>query len=262
LITLTSDFGYNDPFVGMMKGVILRINPRAAIADLTHGITPHDVREAAMAIGESHVYFPPGTVHVVVVDPGVGSGRRRMLLEAAGQFFVGPDNGVFTTVIARHKEDAPVRSITASHLFLKSPGRTFEGRDVFAPVAAWLSMGTPPGELGEPVSDYVMLSIPAPRTVEDRIEGEVVRIDRFGNAITNISGEDINAFQGGGRALETRIKGRVADMFQYYSEPGAGAPGVGAIINSSGHLEIFMFMGSAAGELGLKPGEPVVITSK
>jgi S-adenosylmethionine hydrolase len=259
LITLTTDFGYRDPFVGMMKGVILGINPEAVITDITHGISAHDVREAALVIGGAHGYFPPETVHVVVVDPGVGSARRPVLVEAGGQFFVGPDNGVFTVVVEEHGKGARVIHITREDLFIRSPGRTFDGRDVFAPVAAWLSRGESPDELGMPVEDYVALAIPKPVAGEASIEGEVIHIDRFGNAITNIRGGDLRALTGDPSALRVRVWGREADIVGFYSEGSGTGGALHALINSGGLLEIFVFMGNASRELGIGVGERVAV---
>jgi S-adenosylmethionine hydrolase len=257
LITLTTDFGYADPFVGMMKGVILGINPSAAITDITHGIRAQDVREAALAIGEAHRYFPPETIHVVVVDPGVGSRRRPILVEAGGHIFVGPDNGVFTPVMEEYGEGARVLHITREDLFIRSPGRTFDGRDVFAPVAAWLSRGESPGGLGARITDYAVLEIPRPIILEGEIEGEVIHIDRFGNAITNIRHSDLETLSGGHPDLSAQFGDREADIVGFYAEGAEREPH--ALINSSGLLEIFAFMGSASEEFGLEIGDKVTL---
>lgn len=249
MITLTTDFGYRDPFVGVMKGVILGIAPEARIIDITHGISPHDVMEAALTIGESYGYFPGGSIHVVVVDPGVGSGRKPIVVEAGESLFIGPDNGVFSEVYRLNKERA-VYHITASHYFLRSPGSTFHGRDVFAPVAAWLSRGTKVENIGKPIEDYASLDIPAPYLKDDILHGEAIHIDRFGNVITNIMASDIKD-----GPFAVNIKDGTLDIRDYYEEAGDGRPH--ALINSSGRLEIFVYKGNAAEILNIKRGEAV-----
>lgn len=256
LITLSTDFGTRDPFAGQMKGVILSVNPRAVITDLTHGIPRHDVREAARVIGESHRYFPEGTVHVVVVDPGVGSARRPIIIRAGGHFFVGPDNGVFTLVIRDHPNFEAIH-ITAENCFLKSPaGGTFHGRDVFAPVAAWLSKGHKPEKFGNPAQDIATIDIPSPLVKDDMVSGEVSHIDAFGNCISNIRAEDMEGIRKGGK-LHVRIKGQALDILRHYSEAADDRPR--AVINSDGYVEIFICRGSAARALGVSGGEKVEV---
>jgi S-adenosylmethionine hydrolase len=258
LITLTTDFGYRDPFVGVIKGVILGINPWARIVDITHGISPHNIVEAAFAIEESYGYFPSGTIHVVVVDPGVGSERRPIAVSANRHTFVGPDNGVFSLIYdSPRTETFHVIHITAKHYFLKSRGGTFHGRDVFAPAAASLSKGLDMSRLGEPITDFVRLPVPRPSVGKGRVDGEVIHMDGFGNAITNIRVEDMEPM---GRAgLKVLIKGVELDIKDYYAQGGDGKPHT--VINSNGMLEIFIYMGSAATEMGLKTGERVAVTS-
>src|SRR5271157_3055772 len=179
IITLTTDFGYKDPFVAQMKGVILSINPDVTIVDITHLIHPQDIDEAAYIIGSSFSYFPSGTIHVVVVDPGVGSERKALILEAGGHYFIGPDNGVFSHIL---KRPFSLHRITEEKYMLSKASPTFQGRELFAPVAASLSTGLEPGEFGSPVEDFVVLSIPLPRVGRSAISGEVIYIDSFGNA--------------------------------------------------------------------------------
>ncbi|GAB4390320.1 MAG: SAM-dependent chlorinase/fluorinase [Thermodesulfovibrionales bacterium] len=256
LITLTTDFGHKDPFVGEMKGVILSINPLARVVDITHGVGPHDVAEAALVIGDSHGYFPRATVHVVVVDPGVGSGRRPILAEADGHFFVGPDNGVFTEVLRAAGARPRLWHIREERYFLRKGGPTFHGRDVFAPVAAWLSRGTAPEDFGPEVRQWAEIHLPVPEASEDGVSGEVALIDRFGNAITNIREKDLGRLQGGG-PVRVLVKGRELSLKGFYSEAGDREPH--ALVNSNGRLEVFVYMGSAAAELDIKRGDKVFV---
>lgn len=253
-VTLTTDFGYTDPFVGMMKGVILGINPSASIIDITHGITPQSVMEAALVIGESYRYFPEGTIHVVVVDPGVGSGRRPILASAGGHFFVGPDNGVFTAVFGASPK---VIHLTEERYFLRPGGSTFHGRDVFAPVAAWLSTGLKMEKFGRPVTDYVTLPLPSPRVGKDGVTGEVIHIDRFGNAITNIREREIEPILRKTPTPRVVVDRWEMDIRRFYSDAADNKPH--ALINSSGYLEIFIYKESAARELDLAVGEAVSV---
>ncbi len=257
MITLTTDFGYKDPFVGMMKGVILSINPDVQIVDITHGISPYNIMEAAVVIGESYKYFPPKSIHVVVVDPGVGSARRPILIETAEHIFVGPDNGVFTEIFNSYSS-FQVLHITADYYFLHKQSSTFHGRDVFAPVAAWLSRGIRAINFGEPITDYVKLELPVPSIESNRISGEVIFLDRFGNAITNIKAEHLQATLQKD-TLRVLVKDRHIDIKSHYSEADDNEPH--ALINSSGHLEIFVYMRSASETLGINVGDPVSVTA-
>src|SRR5271170_4718733 len=183
-ITLTTDFGTSDHFAGTMKGVILAISPRARIVDITHEIAPQDVNEAAFVIAQAWRYFPKGSIHVVVVDPGVGSSRRPILCEAEGQFFIAPDNGVLSMIYdsSRHK----VRVISNGQLFRKKVSKTFHGRDVFAPAAAHLSKGLAPARFGKVIQDSVRSFLLKPtRLSRHDWSGTVLKTDRFGNLITN-----------------------------------------------------------------------------
>lgn len=259
IITLMTDFGYRDVFVGAMKGVIYGIEPGARVVDVSHGITRHRVKEAALRLHECFGYFPRGTVHVVVVDPGVGSPRRPILVECDGHLFVGPDNGVFTKVIESSRETVSVRHITASHYFIRPRGNTFHGRDVFAPVAAWLSKGTRIDSLGDPIEDFVRIELPEPRVEGGQATGEVIYSDGFGNAVTNITSGDIEMVREArpGAPLRVLIKGGQTDMKDYFEQGDDRRPH--GIINSSGYLEIFLYQGDVTGFLKLKPGEPVSV---
>src|SRR5271166_4685381 len=189
IITLTTDFGTSDHFVGTMKGVILGLQPLAQIVDITHEIQPFEVVQGAFVIAQAYSYFPKGSIHVVVIDPGVGSTRRPILAEMAGQYFVAPDNGVLSMVFSR--ELAKVRHITNEKFFLKPLSRTFHGRDVFAPVAASLAKGVPAGRFGKPIDDYLRLSLEKPNRTGKRVwTGTVLKVDRFGNLVTNFHIDD------------------------------------------------------------------------
>jgi len=259
MITLMTDFGYKDIFAGAMKGVILSINPDARIVDITHGITSHSVKEAAFRLGEYFRYFPMRTIHIVVVDPGVGSGRRPIFVECDGHYFIGPDNGVFTRVIGATRETLQARHITASHYFIPPKGNTFQGRDVFAPVAAWVSKGTRIDSLGELIEDYKLIDFPVPAVEGSQVNGEVIYTDSFGNAVTNITVEDIEKIKAArpGGSLRVLLKGGQTDIKDYFEQGNDRRPH--GLMNSSGHLELFIYMGNAEEFLKLKPGEQVSV---
>jgi S-adenosyl-L-methionine hydrolase (adenosine-forming) len=250
VITLTTDFGLNDHFAGTMKGVILDIAPKARIVDITHGITPFNIAEAAFEIRNSWVYFPPGTIHVVVVDPGVGTARRPILAECSKQFFIGPDNGVFSLAWFR---DHTVREITNPEFMEPSVSRTFHGRDIFAPVAAHLALGIAPERFGELITDPVHLAL-EPVKLPKSWRGMVVKADRFGNIVTNFH---IRQFQDVKTApIKVRIAKKTVRQFApTYAdiEPGELA----VLEGSSGYLEIVANQTSAAQLLGCKGGDAV-----
>lgn len=257
IITLTTDFGLKDPFTGIMKGVIFRINPKAHIIDISHNITPHDVLEASRIIALSYKYFPPTTIHVAVVDPGVGGFRKPILVVTGDYYFVGPDNGIFTPIFEEHTDGLKVLHITASHYWLPLKGSTFHGRDIFAPVAAWLSRGIDSSRFGEEIKDYVRLEIPVPSISQGLIGGEVIYIDNFGNAITNITEEEMAKLhpEPSKEKIKVLYKGREIPLSGYYSE--ARQTGLGAVINSSGLIELFLYKGNASQEFGIKIGDKV-----
>ena len=192
IITLLTDFGAQDYFVGAMKGVILSLNPDATIVDITHEIPPQDIQAAAFNLLACYQDFPAGTIHVAVVDPGVGSDRRAILVECANQFFVGPDNGLFSWITEREGKFSAWQ-ITNEKFFRSPVSSTFHGRDVFAPVAAALSNGAATDEMSAPpLENIVMLAPLLPRTTAEAIEGCIIHIDRFGNCVTNFTAEHIN----------------------------------------------------------------------
>jgi S-adenosylmethionine hydrolase len=258
IITFTTDFGYRDPFVGIMKGVILKINPFANIIDITHDISPQNIMEAALAIEMSFRSFPQKTIHVVIVDPGVGSMRRPILVVTDHHYFIGPDNGVFSQIYNLKQETLTVMHITAEHYFMSQRSTTFHGRDIFAPAAAWLSRGIDISHFGDPITDYVTLSLPVPlMPAENTIEGTVIYIDRFGNAITNINTQKIDGLYSNnpqGR-LKVVVKGREAPLKNYYSQ--VQDNGLYSVINSFGYLELFVYRGNASSDFGIAIGNKV-----
>ncbi|MGL4551055.1 MAG: SAM hydrolase/SAM-dependent halogenase family protein [Gemmataceae bacterium] len=252
IITLTTDFGTASPFVAAMKGVILSINPSARIVDLSHDIPPYDVRHAAFFLAEALPLFPPDTVHVAVVDPEVGSGRAVLFVQVAGQRLLVPDNGVWT--LLAHGHTPRVRQVTQSRYFRPAVSATFHGRDIFAPVAASLSLGVSPEQLGPAVTSWRGLDWPASRRLPDGVEGEVVFVDRFGNLITNLSvacvapaGERPWRVTAGGVAVPKRVR-------TYHD----GVKGeLVALISSGGMLEVAEVQGDAARRLALGVGAAV-----
>lgn len=261
VITLTTDFGLKDPFVGIMKGVILGINPDVRIIDLSHNISRHNILEASQIISMSYRYFPQETIHVVVVDPGVGSGRRPILVTTGDYYFIGPDNGIFTPIYEDMKSESfTVIHLTSKHYFLPINGSTFHGRDIFAPVAAWLSKGIDSLKLGEEIMDYV--KIPSIKSIikDNRtIKGNVITIDAFGNAITSITKDDLQRLSAtlSRDKLKIICKDREVDIVDYYAE--AEASRLSAVINSFGYLELFVYRGSASKKFNINIGDSVSI---
>jgi S-adenosylmethionine hydrolase len=255
IITLTTDFGTQDWFVGTMKGVILGINRRAIIVDLTHEIPASDLRAGAFALAAGYRYFPKDTIHAAVVDPGVGSDRRAIAVQTANYFFVGPDNGVLSLALAGEKVKS-IRQLTNAAFFLKPVSQTFHGRDIFAPVAAHLSRGVPIEKLGAPLKDFVRLDWPRPRVRGGTVEGEIVHVDRFGNLITNLDAGSLRAL--GRRSREVSAKRRrLCAVASCYSAVPVGQPV--AVLGSTGLLEIAINGGNAAQRLGLRIGDVVAI---
>jgi len=261
IVTLTSDYGARDAFAASIKGVILRINPQVQIIDISNDIAPVDIWEGAYTLWSAYKYFPKGTIHLAVIDPGVGSGRRPIIVVTEGYYFIGPDNGLFS-LIYQDAERLRVHQITSSHYFLSNPGPTFHGRDIFAPVAGWLAKGIPSGNFGDEITDYAKLNIPVPKGTQNTIEGHVVHVDRFGNIITNITYNHIQPIlpEGTGPGIATvSIAGKeIKGLKKFYAEARPAEPG--AIINSSGALEIFLFKQNARTALSVKRGDPVRLT--
>jgi S-adenosylmethionine hydrolase len=259
IITLTTDFGTNDHFVGAMKGVILDIVPEAAIVDISHAVQAFDVLDGALAISQAYSYFPTGTVHVVVVDPGVGTPRRPILASSDGYHFVAPDNGVLSMVYAR-EERIHVRHITGEHYFRQPISNTFHARDVFGPVAGYLAKQVDSHKFGDEVEDYVKFAAPRPKAVgENRMRAVVLKVDRFGNLITNITPQDIpTLFTTPAGEFKITIGSReISDIHSAYAEGGPGE--VFGILGSMGYLEIVSNRAAAAQLTGAAKGSEVII---
>ena len=257
IITLTTDFGLNDHFVGTMKGVILKIAPTAEIVDICHSVQAFDILDGALALAQAYTYFPPRTVHLIVVDPGVGSARRPIIASSEEQNFVAPDNGVLSLVYAR-EERMSVRHVSSEHYFLQPISNTFHGRDIFAPVAAYLAKGVVHEKFGEEITDYVRFNAPKPKPAgENTLRGVVLRVDRFGNLITNFTPQDAPAlFQQQPPAFKLTVgKREVATMKHHYAEGGQGE--LFGILGSMGYLEIVANRGSAAQLVGSGKGTEV-----
>jgi hypothetical protein len=251
-ITLLTDFGTKDPYVGIMKGVILTTNPDVRIVDITHEVDPQDVREGAFLIEEYYRYFEKGTIHVAVVDPTVGSDRKPIVFSKDGYFFIGPDNGLFTLLC----DDATrIFAIEKKRYMRKEVSSTFHGRDIFAPAAAYLSSGVHPSMFGSVVQDPVRLPDLLPTVKDNVLHGEIVRFDRFGNAITNISGTVIQDFADGRPITSTLRDMPFSTIHESYYEGE-----VVSLIGSAGYLEFGLFMGSLREKMGLCKGDPVTIT--
>lgn len=263
IITLSTDFGAVDEYVGAMKGVILTVYPSVAIVDVTHELPAHDVRYAAHALAAFYRFFPRDTVHVIVVDPGVGTERRILAVETDVHTFIAPDNGVLTQVF----QNEPVHRIVSVEnpaYFQETVSQTFHGRDVFSPVAAWVSKGVDIGRIGPVVDagETVRLSLPAPQRLDDRtLMGTVTMVDRFGNLTTNIDVRTLTDFLGDARpeAVSADIKGyRIDGLSTSYASAGAGQPLM--IVGSRDALEIAVNRGNASRRFGTVEGEDVRLT--
>ena len=256
VIALLTDFGTRDHYAGTMKGVALGICPDATLVDVSHDLPPHDVVAGALELAAAYRYFPSGTIFLVVVDPGVGSTRRGLAVESGDYRFVAPDNGVLTAVLDEQPAKRVVE-LTERKYARPTVSRTFEGRDRFAPAAGWLAKGIGLTSLGRPLHDYHKLVIPDPVVDDGTITGEVLRIDRFGNLISNIEHRTFDQFARG-MAIAITVAGRdVTRVVAAYAEAASGE--VCALFGSSDHLEIAVNAGSAAEVLGLARGAAVVV---
>ena len=260
MITLTTDFGLTEHYVGAMKGVIYSINPTVQLVDITNAVQSYDILDGAIAISQAYSYFPKDTVHVVVVDPGVGSARRPIIASAGQYLFVAPDNGVLSLVYER-EERVAVRHITAEHYFHQPVSNTFHGRDVFAPVAAYLSKGVDAAKFGEEITDFVRFAAPRPKAIAaNQWKGIVLKTDKFGNLITNIMPKDIpQIFDGSSSAFKITVgKAEVTKLCSSYAEGTQGE--LFAILGSAGFLEISSNKGAASRLVGADKGSEVAIT--
>lgn len=264
LIVLMTDYGYRDTYVGVVKGVIKSINPEADIVDLTHGVTRHNVFEAALMLAASAKYFPKGTIFVVVVDPGVGSERRAILIETSNYILVGPDNGCLT-ILAEQDGVKRVIDISNTRYRLPETSSTFHGRDIFAPVAAWISRGVPIEEFGPeiPYESIVKTAISEPEVdvVKRIIVGEVIYVDVYGNLMTNIRKNHVDSLNPSiGSKLKLQISGRthVCTYESSFSKVPAGE--IACYINSWGYFEVAINMGDASKILGVEHGAKIVVS--
>jgi len=259
IVTLTTDFGTSDHFVGTMKGVILEIVPEAEIVDISHAVQAFDVLDGALTISQAYAYFPARTVHMVVVDPGVGTARRPIIASTDQFHFVAPDNGVLSLIYQR-EERLRVRHVSSQHYFREPISNTFHARDIFAPVAAYLAKGVDSEKFGDEIDDFVRFSSPKPKAVNaETLRGVVLKVDRFGNLITNITPQDAPMlFVEQPPAFRILIgKQEITEMKNSYAE---GAPNeIFGILGSMGYLEIATNRGPAAQILGVGKGSDVNI---
>lgn len=256
LVTLTTDFGLRDPYVAAMKGVMLSLSEELRLVDITHDVPPQDVMHGAFVLREAYPFFPEGTVHLVVVDPGVGTARRAVALRTADHFFVGPDNGLFSLVLAEDQIEEAVVLDRPEYWRTPAPAATFHGRDLFAPVAARLASGFPLQAIGSPVTDLRPLRWPMPLVDAEGVRGFVIHVDRYGNCISNIQASDLACVEGRGvrvYAGNTSVKA----LHQTYAEVPSGEPVL--LFGSAGLLEVAVNGGNASELLNLHRGAPVTL---
>lgn len=260
IITLLTDFGLEDSYIGVMKGVIASICPNALVVDLTHYVPPQDIATAAFLLDISVDYFPPDTIHVAVVDPGVGTARKPVAIRTASATFVGPDNGIFTLVLQRHRMVQAV-CLDNPHYHLPVLSSTFHGRDLFAPVAAHLACGAPFEQLGTPVTRLQRLPFPRPRVSWTGICATVVHIDRFGNAITNLTRSQYDSWRARWSVEEPLVQvdkhPHLLPLRRTYGDVSPGEPL--ALFSSSQRLEIAIHQGNAAATFGIRRGHKVYV---
>jgi S-adenosylmethionine hydrolase len=260
LITFTTDFGLTEHYVGVMKGVIYGINPTVAMLDITNAVQPFDILDGALAISQAYPFFPKDTIHLVVVDPGVGGSRRPILVTAGQYLFVAPDNGVLSFVYER-EERVSVRHITAEHYFISPVSNTFHGRDVFAPVAAYLSKGVDATRFGDTITDYVRFVVPKPKpTSENSWKAVVLKTDRFGNLITSITPAGLpQIFDGSCQSFKLTVgKAEITKLVSSYGQGETGE--LFAILGSTGFLEISTNKGAASRLAVADKGSEVNVT--
>lgn len=255
VITLTTDFGYRDPFVGIMKGVIATINPQAQVIDISHGVPAQDVMAGALILQHAVPYFPAGTIHVAIVDPGVGGQRKPVLIEQEGNYFIGPDNGVLSLALER-KRPQRIVELTNRDYQSENVSNTFHGRDIFAPAAAHLSAGVAPAQLGELLKTMVQLPMPEVLRGENQITGAIIYIDGFGNLFTNLRQRDLTGQPS--QRLVVEWAGRtLGGLVAAYADVGAGE--LACLWNSWGLLEIAINGANAMQQTGAKIGDRVTV---
>ena len=255
LITLTTDFGVQDHYVGVLKAVILSIAPEMRMIDISHEIPPQDIMAGAWVVRNSAMLFPPNSVHLVVVDPGVGTSRKPIAMQIEDQFFVGPDNGIFSLIADQYKHHAV--ELTNSNFWRPNPSKTFHGRDIFAPVAAHLANGTDIHKLGKPLESLETYRWAVPISDKDGVQGWIVHIDRFGNLVTNIPEEMIDE-TGEGANIKIYVGNTILDrLVETFGDVTEGEPA--AYIGSSGMLEIAINKGDAHEMLGVEKGAQISI---
>jgi S-adenosylmethionine hydrolase len=259
VVALLTDFGTRDHYTGTMKGVVLGICPDVTLVDITHDLPPHDVLAAALELAAAYKYFPPGTIFLVVVDPGVGSTRRAIAADTGDYRFVAPDNGVLTAVL-RESPAKKVVELTERRYARPTVSRTFEGRDRFAPAAGWLAKGIQLAAFGRPVPDVQRIDIPVAEVMPDAIRGVVLRVDRFGNLVTNIERKAVDRLAQGGPLTIEAAGGAVGHLVGTYAE--LPEHGVGALFGSTDHLELAAPSASAAERLGLARGAAVLVSRR
>lgn len=257
IVTLLTDFGLSDHFVAVMKGVMLSLNPNLMFVDISHLIPPQDIHSGAFILGQAYSCFPSGTIHLAIVDPGVGTARKALAASAGGHIFVAPDNGILSYV-QKAEETFAAFEITADHYFRKPVSSTFHGRDVFAPIAGYISRDIPLKQLGPELSDPVQLKIPLPEKVRDNlIQAAILAVDRFGNLITNFKSSDLPFFDPAFPRSFKILAGK-QEITSYHRTYSEGRPGeIFVVPGSTGYLEIATRDGSAASLLNLKPGLPI-----
>ncbi len=256
LITLTTDFGLGDHYVGVMKGVMLKLNPKLQLVDICHQLPSYSVSEAAYTLDAAYSYFPAGTIHLIVVDPGVGSRRRPILAQGGDYYFIAPDNGVLSLVWQREKNPTVIEINSAEYL-LPTISSTFQGRDVFAPAAGWLSQGVDPRCFGPLIRDYLALDLPGSKLLKPGVlSGQIIRVDKFGNLITNITAEEFSQFrkQWGHKGFKLQLgRAGIKRLIGYYAQGQTNE--ACAIIGSSGRLEVVIKQQPADKVLGVGVGQ-------
>ncbi len=272
IVTLLTDFGVRDAYVGAMKGVLCAIGRDLRIVDISHEVPPGDIVEGVYLLEAAYGWFPAGTVHLVVIDPGVGTKRRAIAARSRGHFFVGPDNGVLTSALSRAARTAPsaadgklpaapalVHEIREEKYLLPQRSETFHGRDLFAPAAAHIASGVPLERLGPAIDDPIVLELPAPRILPGRVEGEIIRVDRFGNAISNITRAMLDDLGHGPFDVEVEERA-VGELRRMYHDVASGE--WLALIGSGGQLEVAARDANAAARFGIARGMRVTAAAR